>query len=162
GGHDTVNYGLEGGPQGVRVNLLGSASQGGLTPDTAIDSFGFKDTVTNIGNVIGTKFSDVIFGGNHDNVLAGGAGNDFISGLKGDDTLIGGRGIDTLKGGAGDDVFVFNAPLSAANHDVIKDFSNVLGNDDSFRLDGTVFTKLGAAGPLNPDFFFTGTAAHDA
>jgi Ca2+-binding RTX toxin-like protein len=170
-GLDTVNYGAEGGSRGVRVNLLGSGSQGGLAADTAIDSFGFVDKVSNIPNVIGTKFADAIYGGNHNNVLTGGLGNDILVGggandiLRGDagtDVLTGGVGIDTLTGGANNDYFVFSAPVIAANRDVVTDFSNVAGNNDTFRLENTFMPAVGAAGALNPAFFFAGAAAHDA
>jgi Ca2+-binding RTX toxin-like protein len=85
-----------------------------------------------------------------------------IAGNSGANTLAGGAGIDTLTGGAGGDFFVFNAPLNAANRDVITDFSNAAGNNDSIRLDNAVMTALGAPGALKANFFFAGAAAHDA
>lgn len=151
-GADVVNYGSEGGPHGVTVNLLGSGSQGGLPHDTALDSFGNVDRIANIPNVIGTRFADTIFGGNHANNLSGGAGND---------QLTGGLGTDTLTGGADNDVFVFNAPLTLANSDVVTDFHNAAGNNDTFHLDDAVFTAL-PLGPLAPGAFHVGTAAADA
>lgn len=151
-GLDVVNYGREGGPHGVTVNLLGNGSQGGLPHDTAVDSFGNVDRVANIPNVIGTRFADTIFGGNHANNLSGGAGND---------QLTGGLGSDTLTGGADNDVFVFNAPLALANSDVVTDFHNALGNNDTFHLDDAIFTAL-PLGPLAPGAFHVGTGAADA
>lgn len=94
-GIDTVDFGAEGGSSGVLVNLSGSVSQGGLATDTAIDSFGFQDSVVNIRNVIGTAQADTIYGGNHANRLEGGGGNDTLSGYLENDTLIGGEGQDT-------------------------------------------------------------------
>jgi Ca2+-binding RTX toxin-like protein len=76
--------------------------------------------------------------------------------------LNGGVGHDALTGGAGNDFFVFNTSLNPANSDVIKDFANVAGNNDRFRLDNAVFTHLGAAGNLNAAFFHVGAAAADA
>src|SRR3954449_6233635 len=94
------------------------------------------------------------------NVLDGGAGNDTLSAGLGSDTLIGGRGIDTEAGGAGSDFFVFNAPLSVANRDIVTDFNHVA---DTFRLENAVMPKLGAGvHALNPAFFWAGSAAHDA
>jgi Ca2+-binding RTX toxin-like protein len=151
GGIDTINYGAEGGPHGVRVNLLGNATQLGIPHDTAFDSFGFRDTIPHIGNVIGTRFADTLLGGNHANLLSGGAGND---------TLAGGGGIDTLTGGAGSDFFIFNAALSAANRDIITDFNHAA---DTFRLENAVMTALGVAtGALKASSFFAGAKAHDA
>lgn len=151
-GKDTVDYGSEAqaaGTKGVVVNLLGQGSQGGLTADTAIDSFGDTDHVANIPNVVGTSFSDKIYGGKHDNVLSGGAGNDLIDGE---------RGIDTLTGGSGKDIFVFHTALGNGNVDTITDFNIA---DDTIRLDNAVFTALSATGALASGFFrasATGTA----
>jgi Ca2+-binding RTX toxin-like protein len=149
-GIDTVNYGAEGGPHGVKVNLLGNASQGGITHDTAFDSFGNKDFIPKISNVIGTRFADIIFGGNNANVLSGGLGND---------TLSGGGGLDKLTGGLGNDFFVFKAPLLAANRDTITDFNHAA---DTFRLENAVMTALGGNGALKASYFFVGAKAHDA
>lgn len=93
------------------------------------------------------------------NVLGGGAGNDTLSAGLGSDTLIGGRGIDSETGGAGSDFFVFNAPLSVANRDMITDFNHVA---DTFRLGHSVMTAFHTTGPLDPSFFFAGAKAHDA
>ena len=48
-----------------------------------------------------------------------------------------------------------------ANRDVVTDFTNVAGNNDTFRLENAVITKLGAGG-LRSTAFFRGAAAHDA
>jgi serralysin len=84
------------------------------------------------------------------NIITGNSANNVVNGGAGADTLIGRAGNDTLTGAAGNDFFVFNAaPNAATNRDVIADFSNVAGNNDTFQLENSVFTKLGAAGPLN-------------
>jgi serralysin len=107
------------------------------------------------GNIAGT-------GNNLNNVILGGSGNNVLKGAAGTDTLTGGVGIDTLTGGTQSDYFVFNAPLSSAHRDVIADFSNVSGNNDTFRLENAVMTKVGVAGALKATAFFAGAAAHDA
>ena len=152
-GSDTVDYSRDaasGGTRGVIVNLLGNGTQGGLPADTAKDGFGNTDTVTNIPNVIGTKFNDQIYGGNHANALSGGAGNDLING---------GLGKDVLTGGAGNDTFFFNSALGPANIDTISDF--VVAND-AVRLENAVFTALSVTGVLADAAFHIGTAAADA
>jgi Ca2+-binding RTX toxin-like protein len=105
-GSDTVDFGAENGSSGVTVNLLGTGSQGGLAADTAVDSFGFKDTVKNIPNVIGTSFADFIYGGNHANKLTGGGGNDYLFGGLANDTLSGGDGNDQINGGVDADTMI--------------------------------------------------------
>jgi len=113
------------------------------------------------GNINGTgnNLANIITGSTGANTLDGGLGNDVLNGSNGNDTLIGGAGLDTLTGGANSDFFVFNAPLSATNRDLITDFSHAL---DTIRLENAVMPGLGAAGPLNANLFFAGAAAHDA
>ncbi|RFB93271.1 hypothetical protein B5K08_13385 [Rhizobium leguminosarum bv. trifolii] len=99
-GIDTVDYSRDaedGAAQGIVVNLLGNAAAPalGLGADRARDSFGDIDVVTNIRNVVGTQFADVIYGGNHANTLSAGAGDDILLGGGDNDFLEGGDGTDT-------------------------------------------------------------------
>lgn len=152
-GLDTVDYSKDaaaGGVLGVIVNLLGTGPQAGLAADTAKDGFGNTDTVKNIPNVIGTKFNDQIYGGNHANGLSGGAGNDLLNG---------GLGNDVLTGGTGNDTFFFNSALGTTNIDTISDF--VVAND-TMRLENLVFTALSVTGTLAAGAFHIGPAAADA
>lgn len=55
------------------------------------------DTYTDIENVIGTNFNDVIYGGFGANVLTGGSGNDTLVGAGGRDRFVGGPGVDTVS-----------------------------------------------------------------
>jgi Ca2+-binding RTX toxin-like protein len=111
-------------------------------------------------NGTGNALANVLVGNGVGNILSGAAGNDSLYGLAGNDKLVGGLGNDTLVGGLNADVFVFNTTLNAAtNRDTITDFNHV---DDTMQLENAIFAKLGAAGALNPGFFFAGAAAHDA
>ena len=101
---------------------------------------------------------DTIIGGTGNDVLNGGLGNDSISGGPGNDLINGGRGQDFLTGGAGNNSFVFDAPLGAANRDVVLDFSVA---DDTFLIDNAVFVGL-AVGPLAAAAFRIGAVAADA
>jgi Ca2+-binding RTX toxin-like protein len=105
----------------------------------------------------GTAGSDEIYGVGGADKLYGEAGSDTIDGGSGNDRLMGGLGADVLSGSAGNDVFVFNTALSGGV-DRITDFSG----SDSFRLENSVFTALGAAGPLASSAFHSGSAAHDS
>ncbi|QPB43387.1 Ig-like domain-containing protein [Rodentibacter haemolyticus] len=69
--------------------------------DQAFIGFG-----TQIENLIGSAYDDVLTGNNADNNIQGGAGNDIIRGGAGNDYLNGGEGNDQMYGGAGDDTFV--------------------------------------------------------
>ncbi|TIU94375.1 MAG: calcium-binding protein [Mesorhizobium sp.] len=107
----------------------------------------------------GNSLDNVLDGNDSDNKLDGGRGNDTVLGHGGNDALTGGLGIDRLTGGAGNDSFVFSAPLSVANRDIITDFNHTA---DTFRLQNSVMQGLGATGALEPRYFFAGTSAHDA
>ncbi|HEU6441277.1 MAG TPA: calcium-binding protein [Microvirga sp.] len=108
----------------------------------------------------GTARGDTIFGGVGNDRLYGASGSDHLAGGSGDDRLHGGNGRDTLRGNAGQDAFVFDTrPNSVTNLDTLPDFSVA---DDTIWLDTSVFTSLGAVGPLKSSMFWTGAAAHDA
>ena len=65
-----------------------------LTEDTAEGGHAQGDVITNIENVTGSDYGDVLWGDEGANRLEGG---------EGDDELYGGAGADTLNGGPGDD-----------------------------------------------------------
>jgi serralysin len=141
-GVDTISFAAF--TQNLNISLAPATS----LVDSATGSF----LLTGFENLTGGSGNDVLTGSGAANVLNGGPGND---------TLVGGAGIDTLVGGAGGDFFVLNAPLAAANRDVVADFANAAGNNDTFRLENAVMTRLGAAGVLSANRFFAGAAAHD-
>ena len=82
-GADTVSY--SGSNAGVTVNLLTGAGERG-------DAEG--DMLSNIENLIGSRYNDDLTGDTGNNVLRGGFG---------DDVLMGGAGADRLQGGTGQD-----------------------------------------------------------
>jgi Ca2+-binding RTX toxin-like protein len=76
GGEDTVSYLYD--PAGVNVNL----------PDhTALDGWGYTDTISNFTSVIGSAHADTIVGDTGDNLIMGMAGADNLAGGSGDDTV---------------------------------------------------------------------------
>lgn len=152
-GNDTVDYGAETGTNGVYVNLLGRGQYDDLrgpdgnvmAPDTAFDTWGDLDTVTNIRNVIGTAYNDVIYGGNHDNDLQGGAGDDILLGGGRDDNIDGGDGVDTAiyRGNRSDYTVAANADGSVTITDLRPDIVDTVNN---IRNDGVDTVR-------NVDFF---------
>lgn len=92
-GIDTADYWSSIG--GVTVNLLNN--------EASDDGFGDRDTLTNIENVRGSEFSDLLTGDANANRLIGGGGDDSLSGGAGADNLDGGEGVDTLEGNEGQD-----------------------------------------------------------
>lgn len=137
GGTDEVDYSTDaalGGALGVWVSLAAG---------TAIDGFGFIDTLVDIENVRGTQFADTLLGDDGVNVLYGEGGDDLLEGGGEDDVLIGGAGADVLDGGVGIDTASYvGAPsgvvanlanpafnTSAAAGDTYVSIENLIGTD---------------------------------
>lgn len=70
---------------------------------------GFIGYGTQIENLIGSEYDDVLTGNNAANNISGGAGNDIIKGGNGDDYLDGGKGNDELFGEQGDDTYLIDS-----------------------------------------------------
>lgn len=85
-GTDTIDYRL--GALGVVVDLEDPAANAG-------DAEG--DVLTEIENVTGSAFSDLLSGTQDRNILSGGDGDDILSGRAGADRLDGGAGYDTAE-----------------------------------------------------------------
>jgi Ca2+-binding RTX toxin-like protein len=97
-----------------------------------VDGFGSIDIVSDIDQVIGTKFSDWISGDDEPNALDGLGGDDFLSGGGGGDRLYGDSGNDTLIGGGGFDIARYeNSPagivvdMRLANNQVQDGFGSL-------------------------------------
>lgn len=103
--------------------------------------------------------NDTFLGGKVSEVVYGGDGNDRLLGGAGNDKLAGGAGRNTLVGGSGKDAFTFTVMPTAADLDIIKDFSST---DDTFRIQQSVFTTIGPRGKLGADAFRLGASAADA
>ncbi len=131
-GVDWVSY--VGSDRGVTVDLGEGTVEGGHAEG---------DVITDIENVIGSEYVDVLQGDDNANRLSGGGGNDWLSGKGGNDVLEGGSGADRLDGGAGVDtvsyagsdkavtVYLWNGTVEGghAEGDVIIDIENVIGSE---------------------------------
>ena len=88
--------------QGAFVNLSDEAVEkdfhGALNvivqAGEALDNYDNTDTLTNIEDIWGSNFADILIGSSDHNLIDGMDGNDFIAGGNGDDYLIGGQGND--------------------------------------------------------------------
>ena len=115
GNHDTVDYSSS--PNGVDVDLLAGTATGDGS-----------DTLTNIGNVIGSSHDDTIAGDDRANDLQGGVGTDTVdySGV----TSTSANGI----------TLVLNATMApgttSAGADTLGGFENVIGSDFSDSITG--------------------------
>jgi Ca2+-binding RTX toxin-like protein len=133
-------------------------AEGGYGPGFFPHAPGDQPQLTDVENVIGTKFNDAIYGnddannlsgGDGDDVLSGKGGDDIISGGNGKDLIFGGTGADTLTGGQDADTFVFSSVdaslmQNGKPQDVITDFQTGIDHIDltAFNLQNGQFLEL--------------------
>ncbi|MDS0925518.1 M10 family metallopeptidase C-terminal domain-containing protein [Rhodobacter capsulatus] len=153
GGRDTIDFSFSNVNQTLNLapgsfsNLAGLVGNLGIARGTVIEI-----GVTGNGNdlIMGNNASNTLMSRGGNDTLRGGAGNDKLDGGTGNDFIDGSTGQDTLIGGAGKDTFLFNVAVTAANADIITDFSVV---DDTIRLDRSFFTGIAATGTLTANAF---------
>lgn len=92
-GHDQLLYFSSAHDSGLNINMTTGLTQG------SVNGQAFTDQFTNIEEVEGTNFDDV---------LIGSSGNDFLFGHEGADTIKGGGGDDHYLGGYGFDIALFD------------------------------------------------------
>ena len=133
-GFDTLDFR---GGAGVTASLRDDAGTGRAEGDVYL---GFE-------RVIGSQGSaDTLLGDDAANVLVGLGGGDILQGGGGSDRLNGAAGVDRLRGGAGSDTFVYSDAF--AGGDLILDYGNVAGNNDTVALLAAGFGAGLAAGAL--------------
>ncbi|WP_109315629.1 calcium-binding protein [Pseudovibrio ascidiaceicola] len=116
-GRNAIRYTLS--EEGVSVNLATNVNTGGHAEG---------DQLTNISQVFGSHFDDVIVGDDGNNGLFGFSGNDHLEGGGGDDWLNAyGSGSDYLDGGTGNDTVRYRWASSAVTVD-LTDQSNNTGD----------------------------------
>jgi Ca2+-binding RTX toxin-like protein len=112
-GFDTIDY------RAAPAGIILAPEDVGAGPEfrtLIFDGFGtFDRVIGGAEGIFGSRFSDLLEGGELDNqffgfsgddVLRGGPGNDRLEGGQGNDTLDGQEGADTLFGGSGDDTLI--------------------------------------------------------
>jgi aryl-phospho-beta-D-glucosidase BglC (GH1 family) len=113
-GSDTVTY--AGSDSGVQINMYHRNQHGGHASG---------DTLSEVENITGSRFSDHFTGDGGNNRIDGGAGDDWINGSW---------GADTLTGGAGRDFFLFDS-VGNANGDRVTDFNTAEDRLDFSHID---------------------------
>ena len=153
GGVDTASYADATAAVSVSLAIVGQQNTVGAG----------LDTLTNIDNLTGSKFSDTLTGDGAANTLAGGAGNDTLSGGLGNDVLRGGAGNDVMDGGAGGSDTVDYADATAGvtvslavsaaqatgggGADTITNMENLVGSNFNDTLTGsTAANTIGGGG----------------
>ncbi len=114
------------------------------------------DVYTDIENLIGSGYSDRLYGNTGANSLVGGRGNDVISGNSGSDLIYGGIGADRTYGGSGADQVRFQSARRICRFLVRFNFRLCAFFRRPDRLSAIdASTKLSG----NQAFSFVGTAA---
>lgn len=123
GGTDTIEF--SGSFEGVAVNLVTGSGSGG-------DAEG--DVYSNIENIIGSDFGDILVGDADDNKIDGELGDDIIIGGAGDD-ILSGNGSDIISGGKGIDTLVldYTPPSGASNVNAISKYE-ILKDDNKIAV----------------------------
>ena len=110
GGRGTDTIDLGGAAAGVFVDLGSRLIDDDITvtvlSDGRLSVSGWGDavqTITNIENIAGTNFNDMLWGSTGANTINGRSGTDELVGKDGADKLLGGAGNDYLNGGSGSD-----------------------------------------------------------
>ncbi|SJM94303.1 putative calcium-binding protein [Crenothrix polyspora] len=146
---DLGNDTLEGG-EGIDTVIFSNAYRAVTVNLTAGSATGQGiDKLTNIENIVGSNYNDVLTGSNAINLIKANAGNDSLNGRLGN---------DILTGGLGQDKFIFNTAIKA-NIDKITDFSVV---NDTVQLENAIFTQLTSTGVINSGYFKIAKVAADS
>ena len=142
GGVDTMNGGggsntgsFERWTTGVNVTLTGAANQ-------SI----YGDSWTNIQNLTGSNYNDVLTGSSNGSTLRGLDGNDTLNGGAGTDILEGGAGADYLNGGTGYDIVSYASSSAGVYINLMT--GTAIGGDAT----GDTFNNIGGViGSANGD-----------
>ncbi len=141
---DVVDY--SGFATGVSINLTAGTGVGG-------------DTLSDIENITGSAFGDVLQGDNGANTLRGGGGNDYMIAGNGADLMVGGADNDVVSyETATTGVFVNLSTGTGANGGVLQEIENITGSafGDVLQGDNGANTIRGGAGN---DYIIAGNGA---
>ena len=97
-GHDVIQVGYLGDPDGDRIDNNDGQGVGGTTADAdyVLAGAGNDSITANLGN-------DIIYAGTGDDTAFGGAGRDWVASGEGNDSVDGGAGNDMIYGDGGND-----------------------------------------------------------
>ncbi|MFV1874297.1 beta strand repeat-containing protein [Nioella sp.] len=161
GGWDMVQYWLEGGTNGVNVNLA---------TGVATDSYGDTDSLSGIEAVAGTDQNDTLIGDGNDNYFEDRGGDDSINAAGGNDWIRLNSGSDTVDGGDGFDTleidlngftlpagFIYQLDLSTGYSGQLgnPNLSDSISNVEALMLRGSYDAQV--TGDAEDNRFETGT-----
>ena len=99
------------------------------------------DTLTEVENLIGSDYDDILSGDDAANILFGGGGDDVLAGNGGDDQIVGGDGRDTASyagDAAGVDANLFDGTATdgSGDTDSLSEIENIIGSAHEDTLVG--------------------------
>ena len=149
-GIDTLSGGegadlLDGGPEGDTIDggpgvdtLSYATANRGVSVDlsalTGTQGDARYDVMSNIENLIGSDYADILVGNGGPNDIYGGEGDDMLQGGAGNDILEGGDGADTIDGGDGSDTAAYRYDPDSVNVDLAGVAYDGFGKIDTLTL----------------------------
>ena len=131
----------------------------GVFVDLTLGTATAGDMLSQIENITGSAFGDVLTGNNGANTMRGGAGNDFLVAGNGADLLIGGADNDEVSyETATTGVFVNLTTGTGANGGVLQEIENIRGSNFGDVLTGNNGANTIRGGAGN-DFIIAGNGA---
>lgn len=138
---------------GVTVSLVaGSTNTGGTAAG---------DVLTDIENLYGSSYNDVLTGNSGNNVIYGFGGNDTIKGGAGSDNIDGGAGVDTVdyRGSSAAVSVNMNSNIYSggdAGGDTLANMENIFGSSFADMLAGNTANNVIYAGAGNDSVYGAG------
>ncbi|MEL7485678.1 MAG: calcium-binding protein [Pseudomonadota bacterium] len=131
---EAVNVDLDVNNAGASTPGAAPTQDGRLTVGANADQ-----SLTDIENIIGTDFNDVLFGNTENNIIDAGAGDDRVHGFGGADTLDGGDGVDIVllnQAGGGVTIDLAAGTVGASTIVNFEDANGGAFNDNVFGDEG--------------------------
>jgi Ca2+-binding RTX toxin-like protein len=153
------------GERGVRLDL--SAKPGELDGNNGIAALGGGFDEVEPGafeRIVGSPFSDVIFGGEGGETIYGGGGADAILGNGGDDTIFGGADGDYIDGGEGENTVDGGPGSDNCIDPEAPTASHCEGTAQAVQARTGATVSVGLMAPessLPPEFYVTGSSGDD-
>jgi Ca2+-binding RTX toxin-like protein len=151
GTHDTISFDEDTIKNGIEIYL--DKSGGDQSAEVLNDGYGTKDQVSNIDDIIGSKFDDTIKGNSNQNTILGGAGDDYIIASGGDDNISGGEDGETNGDTISFEDYSIGINANLLNQNAtgiitLSDIENIVGSNYKDTLIGDDYknTIIGGSG----------------
>ncbi|MEM6754541.1 MAG: SGNH/GDSL hydrolase family protein, partial [Cyanobacteria bacterium P01_C01_bin.38] len=142
---------------GIHLTVEGYSKMADVWYDAILDSNKPQDSLSNIENIIGSNYDDVIIGNSGVNTINGGAGDDTLTGGGGSDTFVLslGEGIDTITDfAATEDSLILSSGLNLQDITATQGIDNNISDTFIMHKGETLALLTGVeAGSLSANHF---------